>query len=240
MNGFFSRISETIKKYWIYIVLWIFTVNILLLDLFLFFPKSQLSPDDLSRNKNLPNTSINYCPQNCLDQIDLTLKSQNASVSSSAKTASITTQNPIPSVSPTSTSVATSTPSPTPIPAKSVKEFFVPLGAGGTGKSADWAVVEGIGAKIDPSDYGDIKQVTLELTAFCPTGNQAVWIRLYNANTYQSIAGSELTFSGGAVTLLISSPITLSSGNNLYQIQMKTQLQYPVNIYMARLRIKTG
>lgn len=227
------------KKYWIYIVLWVFTINILLLDLFSFFPKSQLSPADLSKNTNLPNTSGNYCPQNCLNQIDLALKSQGASISSAAKTTSIVTQSPISSVSPTPASVTTSNPSPTPMPVKNVKEFFVPLGAG-TGKAADWTTVDGIGAKIDLSDYGDIKQVTFEASAFVPTGNQTIWIRLYNANTYQSVADSEVTLSGGTATLLISSPITLASGNNLYQVQMKTQLQAVTNIIMARLRIKTN
>jgi len=222
---------EIVKKYWIHIVLGIFTVNILILNLFFFFPKSKSPQAIPSENKDLLSVSQDYCSQGCVDQINLTLKSQMASASS--------TTSPISSVSPAPTLTPTLTPTPTPTPAKTVKEFFVPLGVG-TGNSADWTAVEGIGAEIDPSDYGDIKQITLELTAQIPTGNQTIWIRLYNANTYQSVTGSEMTLSGGAITLLKSSPISLSSGNNLYQIQMKTQLQYPANINMARLRIKTN
>lgn len=214
------------KKSWLYIVLGIIAVNSLILDLFLSFPKSQAT---LPKNVNQSNASQNYCPQSCLDQINLTLTSQKVSASSSA----VVTQSPISSLSPTST------PSSTPTPVKTVKEFFVPLGTG-TGKAADWTIVDGIGAKIDPSDYGNIKQVIFEASAFVPTGNQTIWIRLYNANTYQSVAGSEVTLSGGTATLLISSPITLASGNNLYQVQMKTQLQAITNINMARVRIKTN
>lgn len=221
---------ETIRRYWIYAVLGIFAANSLILDLFFFFPKDSSSQTILPGNINLPNISQNFCPQACIDQMNLNLVSPKATdASSSGEPSTIVTLTPSP------------TPTPTPIPAqiKAVKEFFVPLGTG-TGKSADWSAIDGIGAKIDPSDYGDIKQITFEVTAWIPTGNQQIWIRLYNANTYQSVAGSEVTLSGGTATLLTSSPITLTSGNNLYQVQMKAQLQANTNIDMARLRIKTN
>lgn len=214
------------KKYWAYIVLGILAINSLVFDLFLVFPKTRLLQETSSKNVN----PQNYCPQNCLDQISSILTSQKASSSANAKPTPVTI-NSTPSPSPIPT------PSSAPAPVKTVKEFFVPLG-NGTGKAADWTIVDGIGAKIDPSDYGDIKQVTFEASAFVPTGNQTIWIRLYNANTYQSVAGSEVTLSGGTATLLTSSPITLTSGNNLYQVQMKTQLQATTNINMARVRIK--
>lgn len=226
--------SRIVMKYWLYIILGIFTVNSLILDLFVFFPKKQ-SPPAIPSDAVISNAPKNYCSQGCIDQINLTLKSEKISPSPSAKPVVTVTQSPTPTIRPTLTPSS----SPTPTPEKTVKEFFVPLGAG-TGKSADWTVVDGLGAKVDPSDYGNIKQVTFEVTAFVPTGNQTIWIRLYNAATYQSVANSELTLSGGTATLLTSSLITLASGNNLYQVQMKTQLQYPANINMARLRIKTN
>lgn len=228
---------DYLKKYWIYIVLGIFAVNSLILDFFFFFPKLQSPQTISSENADQSDASRNYCPQSCLDKIDLTLKSQNVNASM--------IQSPISSASPTSTPILTSTPTstptptPTPAPIKTVKEFFVPLGSG-TSKAIDWTVVDGMGAKIDPADYGSIKQITFEVTAFVPTGNQTIWIRLYNANTFQSVAGSEVTLSGGTATLLTSSPLTLPSGNNLYQVQMKTQLQANTEIDMARLRIKTN
>ncbi len=221
---------EIIKRYWIYVVLGIFVANSLVLDLFFFFPKNSSSQTVLPGNINLPNIAQNSCPKSCLDQINLNLISPKASNASSVIQPTV-----IVTLAPSTVPTA----SPTPAPVKSVKEFFIPLGTG-TGNSADWTVIDGIGAKIDPSDYGDIKQITFEVTARIPTGNQTIWIRLYNANTYQSVVGSDMTLSGGTTTLLISSPITLSSGNNLYQIQMKTQLQAITNINMARIRIKTN
>lgn len=225
------------KRCWIYIVLVIFAANSIVLDLSLFALKSQLPQTALFENLSSTNNPQNYCPQGCLDKIDIALKSQNANTSE--------IQSPISSASPTSSPVLTSiptfipTPTPAPIPIKTVKEFFVPLGSG-TGKTADWTVVDGIGAKIDPADYGSIKQITFEVTAFVPTGNQTIWIRLYNATALQSVAGSEVTLSGGTATLLTSSPLTLPSGSDLYQVQMKTQLQANTEINMARLRIKTN
>lgn len=221
-----------VKKYWIYIALGIFAINSLVLDLFLIFPKT-LSPwTTVSENASLPISPQNSCSKSCVEQINLALTSQKANASLPVKATGLTASPASPTATPIPTSV------PAPISAQAVKEFFVPLGSG-TGNSADWTVVDGIGAKIDPLDYGDIKQVTFEVSARIPTGNQIIWIRLYNANTSQAVTGSEVTLSGGTPTLLISSPITLASGNNLYQIQIKTQLKYPANIDMARLRIKT-
>ena len=230
-----SNILGIVKRYWIYVILGIFIVNSLILDVsLLFFPKTPPLQTTLPENVNLPNAVQNSCPQNCVDQMNLIFTSQKKSATSSViqPTVGLT---PTPSVTPTPS--ITPTDSPTPTQVKTVKEFFVPLGVG-SGSSADWTVIDGIGAKIDPSDYGSIKQVTLEVTARIPTGNQQIWVRLYNANTYQSVSGSEVTLSGGTPSLLVSSPITLASGNNLYQIQMKTQLKYSSNIDMARLRIK--
>lgn len=222
---------EIFKRYWIYVVLGILIANSLIVDLSFFLsPKTLSSQTAFSGNVSLPNVSQNSCSKSCIDQMNLVLKSQKESAASSAAQ---------PTVELIPTSTITPTVSPTPILEKTVKEFFVPLGSG-TGSSADWKTIDGIGAKIDPLDYGDIKQITFEVTVRIPTGNQIIWVRLYNASTYQSVVGSEMTLAGGTATLLISSPITLALGNNLYQIQMKTQLQYPANIDMARLRIKTN
>lgn len=221
-----STLFEVIKKYWIYVVLGILTANSLITDLFFFFPKN--SPPQTALPGNLPSISQNFCPQACLDQMNLNLVSPKATDASALKPTA--TLIPTPSLTPT--------PTPTPAQTKSVKEFFVPLGVG-SGNSGDWTVIDGIGAKIDPADYGNIETVTFEVSARIPTGNQQIWIRLHNANTFQSVAGSEVTLSGGTPTLLVSSPINLTLGNNLYQIQMKTQLKFAANIDMARIRIKT-
>lgn len=222
---------EIVKKYWIYVVLGIMTVNILILNFFLISSRSQSA----QTSTNAGASSQNSCSQGCVDQMNQLLTSQKPNIVSPLVPTSAVTPTLALLATPTSTPTST----PTPTPTKTVKEFFVPLGTG-KGNPSDWTVVDGIGAKVDSTDYGNIKSVTFEISAQVPTGNQQVWIRLYNATTFQAVSGSDVTLSGGTATLLISSPITLSSGSNLYQIQLKTQLQANTNINMARLRIKTN
>lgn len=123
-----------------------------------------------------------------------------------------------------------------------VKEYYIPLGSGvGSGAEAtgDWEDVSGVQAYIDPSQYGKIKQITVETTVYVPTGNQKVWIRLVNSTDGRSMLGSELSMVGTGPTVLTSPPISLDGGNKLYKIQMKTQLKYSANITQSRLRITT-
>lgn len=123
-----------------------------------------------------------------------------------------------------------------------VKEYFIPLGSGigsGTEATGDWEDVSGVQAYIDPSQYGKIKQITVETTVYVPTGNQKVWIRLVNSTDGRAMEGSELSMTGTGPTVLTSPPITLDGGNKLYKIQMKTQLKYSANITQSRLRITT-
>ena len=222
--------GEWAKKYWIYVAIGILIVNCIVLNVIFLLSSQKTSPNSSISTGNL-SVSQNSCSQSCVDQINSALSQKQSPVSPLAQITIIPTFTPTPT--------ATSAPTPTPTSEKTVKEFFVPLGIG-SGNPADWTVVNGIGAKIDPADYGSIKSVMFEATLRNPNGNQQVWIRLYNANTYQMVAGSELTLSSGTPTLLVSQPITLTTGENLYQIQLKTQLQAPANIDMARLRIKTN
>jgi hypothetical protein len=42
---------------------------------------------------------------------------------------------------------------------------------------------------------------------------------------------------GGTSAYLISNPIAYDKGSKIYQVQMKTQLQYPANLTQARIHI---
>ena len=221
------------KKYWIHIVLVIIVVNSLILDTLAFLPAKKpllqnILPPQSTKTVSAPD---NFCPQSCVDKIN--------KVASSPPIQAVITIKPT-ALTPTPISTATPKLSPTPtIIANTTKEFFVPLGTG-SGNASDWTVVSGLGAKIDPSNYGSIKTVTFEATLRIPTGNEIIWVRLYDASTYQAVSGSEITLAGGTPTLLISQPVSLTSGDHLYQIQVKTQLQYPAYIDMARIRIRTN
>ncbi len=98
-------------------------------------------------------------------------------------------------------------------------------------------MVPGIGATINLANYGNIKKVYFEVTTRIPNGSQQIWIRLYNANTYQSVANSDFTTSNGTPTLTTSKEISLGSSEALFQVQLKTQLGSTTYIDQARIRI---
>ncbi|MDP3940880.1 MAG: hypothetical protein Q8Q49_01080 [bacterium] len=118
----------------------------------------------------------------------------------------------------------------------STQEYYIQLGTG-TNSTSSWADVGGVSAYIDSGAYGDIQQVTFEASVSVPTGNQTAYVQLYNKTAQHPVWFSQVSLQGGTPQLLVSSPITLDSGTNLYQVQMMTQLQYPANLTQSRVHI---
>lgn len=214
-------------------------INIVILDIY--FLSSALRPQLSPVTPRVSSLQSAQCPLTCMSEISqikafLTNSNATPSATSMASLAAGLIADITPTYTPTPTPTATPTLTPTPSPTPGQREYYIPLGQG-WGSYSDWAVVPGMGATIDPANYGSIVKVYFEATVRIPTGNQTVYVRLYNANTFQSVASSDLTLSGGTSTLLTSQPIILNSGNNTYQVQLKTQLQYQTYIDQARIRI---
>lgn len=157
------------------------------------------------------------CPQSCVAQIH-------------EATASY---KPISQPSTTTTSKTA------PVSASKVKEFFVPFGSGSS-SAGDWQDVFGLQTYIDTANYEAIKNVTFEASVRIPTGNQTAYVRLFNKTDKHPVWFSEVSLTGGTPSLLTSEPITLDKGNKLYQVQMKTQLQFQAILDQARVRIITN
>lgn len=119
-----------------------------------------------------------------------------------------------------------------------VKEFFISFGSGQS-SSDEWSDVGGVSSYIDTTKYDAIQKVTFEASANIPTGNQTIYIRLFNVTDKHPVWFSEVSLTGGSSALLVSDPITLDSGNKLYQVQMKTQLKFLANLTQARVHILT-
>lgn len=125
--------------------------------------------------------------------------------------------------------------------ASSTTEFFVPFGSGSVPGGNTWQDVPGLQTYVDTTQYDSIKQVVFEVSVYIPTGNQTASVQVYNVTAQHPVWNSVVNFPGGAnPQFLISSPVTLDPGNNLYKIQMQTQLQYPANITQARFHITTN
>jgi hypothetical protein len=119
------------------------------------------------------------------------------------------------------------------------EEYYITLGTG-TVTSNTWVDVGGASAYIDSSKYENIQTVTFEASVVIPTGNQTAYVQLYNATAQHPVWFSQVSLQGGQPQLLISQPITLDPGSNLYQVQMMTQLQYPAVLTQSRVHIITS
>jgi len=122
------------------------------------------------------------------------------------------------------------------ITVSNVKEYFVPFGSG-QGSTGDWQNVPGLQAYIDSTNYPNIKRVVFEASVHIPTGNENASVRLFNATDQHPVWFSDVSLAGGDPQFLISQPISLDQGNKLYQVQMKTQLQYQAILDQARIHI---
>ncbi|MFH0750180.1 MAG: hypothetical protein V1917_04705 [Candidatus Gottesmanbacteria bacterium] len=117
-----------------------------------------------------------------------------------------------------------------------VKELYVPLGTG-SNTTTDWSDVKGAAGYIDTRLYGKMKKVVFEASIGVPSGSQIAYVRLYNATDKHPVWYTEMNISSAGPELLISSPITLDSGNKLYQVQMKSQLGATTNLLQSRVHI---
>jgi hypothetical protein len=118
------------------------------------------------------------------------------------------------------------------------RESNIFLGIGST-TNGDWADIPGAHAYIDSGKYRKILSVVFDATLRVPTGNQKVWVRLFNTTGKHPVWNSEMSMEGIGPTLLSASKIVLDAGNNLYQVQMKNQLNYQSFLDSSRLRISS-
>lgn len=218
------------NKYILIVALIVLAINAIVIDiLYVSSASSKKLNNNVSQSASEP-----ICSQSCIDQFS-SFSSSNTNLSSSSASSFI---SPPVFLTPTLTITPTPTQSPTPTPTSTPHEYFVPLGAG-SGNYTSWTVIPGIGANISVVNYGSIEKVYFEVTVRVPAGSQTVSVRLYNANSQQEIANSEIDLNGGTATLLTSSPITLTqtTDQNLYEVQLKTQLGATTYVDQARLHI---
>lgn len=190
-------------------------INLIYLDASLFVKNK---PNIVERLVVSPSSSDKFCPQSCLSQIKEATASHKLNI----------------------TLTPTYTPTPTPIiqqtSSSSLKESYISFG-GGSNSSDDWQDVPGLQTYINSSYYSKIKTITFEVSMRIPTGNEVAYARLFNSTDKHPVWFSEVSLEGGTPQFLISKPITLDSGNKLYQVQMKTTLKYQALIDQAKIHI---
>lgn len=199
-------------------------LNLVYLDILVFKGFGSKTIERIVSQDNEPSLSIETCGQDCVNKI------QEAVTQALKATASL---------SPTLTPTLAKTQSSLSNSQSVAKEYYIPFGAG-SGSSSDWQDVSGLQAYIDSASYPNIKSVVFEASLHIPTGNETANVRLYNATDGHPVWNSEITFNGNSSSVfLTSSSVSLDSGNKLYKVQMKTQLQFNAILDQSRLHITT-
>ena len=97
--------------------------------------------------------------------------------------------------------------------------------------------IAGMEVTIDRTKYPDKISVNWQASLKVKDGNGEAHARLFNVTKNVAVDYSEITSIGGDFKNVTSANINLSSGNNLYRVQMFSTTQYEVYIQGARIKI---
>lgn len=206
--------SENVRHKLLIFVGIIMIVNLLALNWYVLTEKNNQQPTmtEATIPTKPQTTPSETCNQTCIDRLYAAI----ATLSAETQTVITTTAN-----------------------GTEVTEYFVSFGSG-TGNSTTIEDVTGMQTYVDPSQYNNVRQVVFEASVTIPTQNQSAMLQVFNETAQHPVWNSTVTFQSGAETqFLISQPVTLDPGNNLYQVQLQTQLGSPVIINQARFHITT-
>ena len=148
------------------------------------------------------------CGPNCQAYIDRRLADFRASMGTSAAVAT-----PKPTVQATAMAK----------PAARVKQTFTfPVPGSGSTSANDWTDLPGTEFYFDTSDYPGLTEVRLEVNLKLVNGNGLAYVRLFDVTHGIGIAGSVVQTNSQANTVVLSDPLALWQGNNLYRVQAKS------------------
>lgn len=116
-----------------------------------------------------------------------------------------------------------------------VKEVSISLGSGST-TSRDWADVPGLNSYINTANYPKIKSVVFEVSLRIPQAVGRAEARAWNKTGGHLVWNSEV-FSESPESILKAAAITLSPGDNLYQVQARSTLGAQVFVDSSRIKI---
>ncbi|OGG02088.1 hypothetical protein A2W14_04195 [Candidatus Gottesmanbacteria bacterium RBG_16_37_8] len=217
----------------ILILLFLIAINLLILDIKIFYPKNLLFSDINSPTSQVESTSgitqssssdtvsaalseilskdQKYCPLACVDLIGQATGSSNiGSPQQSAPTVSQQTS--------------------------ATKEFIIPLGQGQTAKN-NWEDIIGTETVINPALYGQIKEAYFIASLKNPTKNGQVEARLFNVTDSYAVYGSHVIMNNQTEQTISSEKFALPSSSKLLRVQLKSTLGYSATLENARLKI---
>lgn len=185
------------------------TVNIVMLDLVIFFGRTTRPSEIAATTIRVEATPdpVDGCSSKCADSMSAL----------SRKVDALSVQNPVVLNSP--------------------KEYYISLGSGSS-KSSVWQDLAGVEAIINTANYPVIKSVIFEVFLNIPTANGSVYAKLYNVTDKHDVWFSEVSSEGSILTKK-EAAITLEPGIKTYRVMGLSTLKYDANIENARIRILT-
>jgi len=207
------------------ILIILFGINLLVLDYKTLFPKkgkeeTKEPVKEVTKGKKpVGESDINFCPEPCLTKI------KEATSSITLKPGEKVVEKVVEKQTTRQTAES------------GLKEFFIPLVASGSTTEGGWKDIAGMEVTIDRSKYPDKITVNWQAALKVKDGNGEAHARLFNITKNVAVDYSEITSIGADFKNVTSNNINLSSGNNLYRVQMFSTTQYEVFIQGARIKI---
>lgn len=192
-------------------LLFLIALNLVILDIVVFTKKRE-EPAAVVQE---PHASPSICDEAC-----------QASVAASVAKLMAVTPSPLPPI-----------PATLPIRESAAREYYIPLGSG-KGKSDQWEAIAGAEAYIDTTRYPNIKEVTFEAYMRVPAGVGRMHVKLYNVTDGHDVWESELTTESDT-SVRRSTTITLSAGNKLYRVLVKSTIRADAYLDNARIKLVT-
>jgi hypothetical protein len=178
----------------------IFVINLIALDIFLFFFYRQFQT-------KIPNTPLKEtkCSSDCTDLIQKTFFA--------LPTLDCNCSTPTTTVKPTKT---------TTIPQKTKTISYIPITGNGNTLENNWVNLFGTEFYFNPDDYFNIKEAYFEANMKLLNGNGKAFLRLFDTTAGIEVWGSDVQTNSQTYTTIVSGNLTFRSGNHLYRVQAKS------------------
>lgn len=115
--------------------------------------------------------------------------------------------------------------------------LYIPLGAGGQAGDKGWFALNQYQISIDPGQYSGYTSMQLEVNYRLLQKSGTAHARLYNATDNTAISTSEVTTTSDEFSLVTSGGFTLTSGNKIYKLQIKSIEGVEIQLESARIKV---
>ena len=115
--------------------------------------------------------------------------------------------------------------------------LYIPLGSTDPINSESWLSIDSMAVSLNPADYPGYTSIELEVGLRLNAGTGIANVRLFNSTTQTAITASNVSTTSTSFSVLESSEFNLSSGTNLYTVQLLSTLGDTMFVQNARLKI---